>query len=106
MILLFVQKLMLAVFIGAAGLCLFNDERNNWNQESLKEMLKSRHILLKLLSFLTGLAVLTGIILVPFAKTWTWFIIGSISYVLGLISQGVIFDFSRLAWINKKCRKS
>ncbi len=106
MILLFVQKLILAVFLAGIGICLFNGERSNWNQEALNEMLKSRHMLLKLLSFITGLAVFAGIILVPFTKTWPWFIAGLVFYILGIVSQEVIFEFSRLAWINKKYRKS
>ncbi len=106
MILLLVQKLILAVFLAGIGICLFNDGRSNWNQEALKEMLKSRRMLLKFLSFITGLAVLAGIILVPFTKTWPWFIIGLIFYILGIMSQGVIFEFSRSAWINKKWGKS
>jgi len=106
MILLFVQKLMLAGFLAVVGMCLLNSGRSNWDQKSLKEMLKFQSIPLKLLSSITKLGVFTGIILVPFTKTWLWFITGCILYVLGNISHNLVFEFSRSAWINKKMKKS
>ncbi len=102
MVLSFVQKLILAVLLAGIGICFINAERSGWDFEALKEMLKSRRILLKFLNYITILAVLTGIVLIPFAKTWIWFIVGLFLYILGIISNGLVFDFSRLEWVNKK----
>jgi len=97
-----VQKVIFMGMLTLIAWFISTIDREAWNTQHLKDMLGSRRISLKLFSFATGFAILTGAILVPFSNSWLEFIIGCFLYWAGIKGQEFSFDLSEKAWSSEK----
>lgn len=98
---LFVQKLIFSLLLALIAVVYHHDSREPYRKEALKEILKSRSRFYKFLDYLTMLGISSGLILITFSKTWFWFPIGFLLYIVGILFHSRLLDASRDAWIQK-----
>lgn len=99
MVLLIAQKTILALFLAGVVLCSCKSDDDMFFGPMRYKIKGYSSYLFKLLNSVILLAAFAGVALIPFAKSWLWFIIGVLLFGGGILGHYMTSQLLAETWV-------